>query len=362
MLKIQELLHKDGVKKTTDRLSLTVKYVGDLMILKYNQIKSNFGNQATKEARGIILHKDTFEVISLAFTKFANYTDSKADTIDWSTARVQKKLDGSIIQLYYYDGWNVGTSGTIDGNGILRDTEISYAELFWSIVSDKFVNKLDKDLIYVFELTTDKHTVVTPFDSDAITLLTVRDRRLIGKGESELDRGSVEKIGNSLSVDVIEEYPITSIEGVLSEISKMKFLEEGYVVVDGNFNRIKVKNPGWMAAHHNKGQTLNDNKLVDILKSNEVIEFIEAYPAVRNILPKMKKEYDNLVSLLNDVAKNKGKLSGSDLARFIHETIKRKRMKANLVGLSFAFINGDTDDVYEFLNKVPNKKFLKYIK
>ena len=360
MLELQKELMENGIENTIKKYNLFCVQKEDLILLKYDQIRSNFSKPAVKQARGIILHKDTFEVISLAFVKFTNHTDNKADKIDWATARVQNKLDGSIIQLYYYNGWKVGTSGTLFGEGNVGMTDITYRELFWDIVPEGFENGLDKSFVYVFELTTNKHTIVTPFTDDNITLLTVRNRSLIGSGiESELERSSVEDIAKTLGVEVIEEYPIKSLEDAINTFKELKFIDEGYVVVDSNFNRVKVKNPAWNAAHHNKGATINKTKLIDIVKSNEVIEFAEAYPNIKNTIFNIKKKYDKLINLLVDIQSKKGKLTGAELAKLIHKTIKEQKLNVSLVGICFSFINSSFDDAYEFINQVPNKKIAK---
>ena len=43
--------------------------------------------------------------------------ESSADAIDWSTARVMEKLDGSLATLYWYKGeWHVSSSGVPDAS------------------------------------------------------------------------------------------------------------------------------------------------------------------------------------------------------------------------------------------------------
>jgi hypothetical protein len=52
----------------------------------------------------LILELDTWKVMSLAFKKFFNSEEGNAHKIDWNTAKVLEKLDGSLIQVYY-DGF-----------------------------------------------------------------------------------------------------------------------------------------------------------------------------------------------------------------------------------------------------------------
>lgn len=363
MIEIQKYIQKYGLDTLVKNHNLTMKETNGLILLKYNQAKSDLKKQVVKESRGIILEKDTYKVISMPFARFTNYSDSYADKIDWNTARVQNKLDGSVIQLYYYNGWNVGTSGTIEGDGVLKEGGQTMAQIFHSVVGEDFTDELNKDYIYVFELTTNQHTIVTKFDDDDVTLLTIRDKTKIDNGSyGELPREVVEMIANGLQLSVVEEYNFSNIEDIVKNFKELTFQDEGYVVVDDNFKRIKVKNPAWIAAHFNKDRSLNKNKLIDIIKSNEITEFVESYPNTEKSLKHMKVKYDEIKDFLLFIDKNRKQMTGKELATLIHKTLDEKNMSKSLVGMTFSYINSDFEDVYEFLSEIPNKKLIKFLK
>lgn len=68
----------------------------NLRLFAYNQIKSDMTNPLVKVCRGIIVDISTLEVVCYPFDKFFNYNDPRADKIDWSTARIQEKIDGCL--------------------------------------------------------------------------------------------------------------------------------------------------------------------------------------------------------------------------------------------------------------------------
>ena len=76
---------------------LEVKEDEGYVLLKYNQIKSDFSQPIVQQARGIIvkyLHDCGFwKIVCWPFDKFFNYGESYAASIDWSSARVQEKID-----------------------------------------------------------------------------------------------------------------------------------------------------------------------------------------------------------------------------------------------------------------------------
>ncbi len=122
MLKIQEYLLKHGLEKTVKDFSLKTREYEHKILLKYDQLVSPtlMGLPEMQDCRGIILEKGTWNVMSLAFRKFFNSEEGNAAKIDWNTAHVLEKLDGTMIQVYYdwHDmTWYAGTTGTANGEG-----------------------------------------------------------------------------------------------------------------------------------------------------------------------------------------------------------------------------------------------------
>lgn len=152
----------------------------NLVLLKYNQIASAMGERIVQESRGIILDEsDGWRVVSRAFDKFFNHGEGHAAPIDWTTARVQEKVDGSLCVLYSYRGeWHVATSGMPDARGEVNGCGFSFAALFWRTfrAMGLALPEGSADLCYAFELTSPWNRVVVKHDSERLVLLGVRDR------------------------------------------------------------------------------------------------------------------------------------------------------------------------------------------
>lgn len=102
----------------------------NLCLLKYDQSRSAFQvcfqipffdisqHRVVQECRGIILDSSqNWEVISWPYLKFFNYGEKYCHTIDWPSARVFEKLDGSLATLYWYKSeWHVSSSGVPDAS------------------------------------------------------------------------------------------------------------------------------------------------------------------------------------------------------------------------------------------------------
>lgn len=118
MLNLQTFIHNNPNWReliTRPTYCFKVSEKGDLICFKYSQIDSDFNEPLVRECRGIILEKDTWNVVAYPFNKFFNFGEEYADNIDWESAVVETKEDGSLIKIYFYnDEWKIATNGTID--------------------------------------------------------------------------------------------------------------------------------------------------------------------------------------------------------------------------------------------------------
>lgn len=101
-------------KLSSDPYNLKISRDGLYVMFKYNQLSSDFSNPIVREARGIIFREDNWKCVRRAFDKFFNYGEPNAAEIDWNTAKVQTKIDGSLISAWFDDK-----------NGTIQPTEPS---------------------------------------------------------------------------------------------------------------------------------------------------------------------------------------------------------------------------------------------
>ena len=268
MLKIQEYIAKHGIEKAIIDFKLKTKVYENKILLKYDQLVSPtlMALPEMQDCRGLILDRNDFSVMSMAFRKFFNSEEGNAHKIDWSTAYVLEKLDGSMMQVYwdkYQEKWFAATSGTAEGEGEVNNKMgTTFNELFWKTVSEKYnfnPSQLNKDFCFVFELTTPYNIVVKPHGESSVALLTARNVKSL----EEVSREELINIGSVLNVPVVKSYDLNqgNIGALLRTFENMVWHDEGYVVCDANFNRVKVKNPAYVAVHHLKGKSAEHNIL-----------------------------------------------------------------------------------------------------
>jgi hypothetical protein len=298
-LAIVTYIKKFGLAKAIKEFKLKCKVHEFKILLKYDQIESNMGFQEVQDCRGLILEKDTWRVMSLAFQKFFNAAEGHASKIDWKTANVFDKCDGSMIQVYWdfhKNKWFAGTSGMAEGEGEVNEKpNTSFNELFWETVRDKYdfnEGNLVKGRTYTFELMTPYNIVVCPHGESKVALLGVRNLNTL----NELNYEELRLTAIYLNVPVVKRFDFnaTNVGHLIAKFDGMPYTEEGYVVCDAKFNRIKIKNPAYLAAHHLKSKT-SAYYIMVIVKTNEIAEYGATFPDRLEEMNGLKANYDNLL-------------------------------------------------------------------
>ena len=302
-LLIQAYLAADGTLDDLDQ-NYTIKARrhgkhGNLVLLKYG-IDAAFMNPMVRECRGIVLDEsDGWRVVSRAFDKFGNDGEGYVPEIDWSTARVQEKLDGSLCVLFHYaDAWHVATSGSPDASGQVRQAGVrgpeayaveTFADYFWSTFKAEGGRlPAPSDLCFAFELMGPLNRIVVVHDRPWLRLLAVRSRVT---GEQFWPEEWADVVG----ILAVRSFPLTTpaqIRASFEHISPVS--QEGYVVVDGAFNRVKIKHPGYIALHHAK-DGMGPRAFVEIARTGEVGEVLVAFPEFRPLIEDAKARYTALI-------------------------------------------------------------------
>jgi len=366
-LKIVEYIREFGLEDTIATFKLKSKDYGHKILLKYSQIESDMSLSEVQDCRGLVLEKDTWKVMSLAFRKFFNSAETHASKIDWDTAWIFEKCDGSLIQVYWdwvTEEWCAGTSGMAEGEGEVNEKpNTKFSELFWDTLNGyrKFcLNNMSRGYTYSFELMTPYNIVVKPHGISGVVLLGMR--HLDTLEEVDYDQ-LMYQANNIIGVPVVQSYDINASNAghLMATFEGMPFTEEGYVVCDANFNRIKIKNPAYVAAHHLKSKTGLYHIMV-IVKANEVEEYGATFPDRLDEINTLKDKYDELVIKLENIwgelkefkPKNIAKQEQKRYAMKVFEVIEKYNVKP-FSGLFFSLKDRKVESVKDFIFNYSDK-------
>lgn len=267
------------------------------VIFNYD-INADFSNPLVRECRGIILDMSGAapQIACFPFTKFGNYGESYADEIDWKTARVQDKLDGSLLKLWYrYGVWHVSTNSVINAE-MAPCGDTNFFHLFTKAMLDVKLDlyNLNKNNTYIFELISPQNRVCVDYDG-ITTLYHIGTRSNI----------TGEELNEDIGVQRPKEYPLHSLEDCIAAAKALNkdnevIRYEGFVVVDANYHRIKVKSPQWILVHHllPNGE-LTDEQIIDLWRDGELEEVLTYIPSLEPRVTKIMDKCQTLVWELN---------------------------------------------------------------
>lgn len=308
-------VYPDIMIKTTD---------DGLAVFNYG-IGADFGDPVVQESRGIIIDLINIDVVCWPFRKFGKYDEPYADDIDWSSAIVQEKIDGSIIKLWWNrldSKWMWSTNSTIDANDatyneetkesfmniivktpeyrkmleIIFGHEYEFIDNIDTIQIDRNENVMVSDITYIFELTSPDNRVVIPYTNYKMRLIGARNNRT-----------GMEYNMTIRNIDKPMRYDLHSLKDCIEWCSNMNLDEygtigkvygEGFVVVDKYFNRIKIKSPEYMMMH---GIISGDRKsracLIDLIYHDklDITSICREFPNTAHILCYYKYQVEELL-------------------------------------------------------------------
>lgn len=298
----QEFLRKEGSLVALEQLyKIKAKrhpVYPHLVQLKYSQIDSPMGEPIVQQCRGIILNAEQdWAVVARPMDKFFNHGEGHAAPINWGRAVVQEKLDGSMLFLYYYEGdWHVATTGMPDAGGEVNGFGFTFAELFWKTFHDSnyvVPGNLHASTTFMFELTTPYNRMVVAYEECDLTLIGLRNNW----------SGFESPVQYHLAYDAVKSRKLHTIDEVIGTFDTMDpLIQEGYVIVDDKFNRIKVKHPGYVALHHMRSG-FSAKTMVEVIRSGETAEILVHFPEWREPFEEIKAAYDGLVMHLEGAFK-----------------------------------------------------------
>lgn len=315
LLTIQFLKDGGTLAQLEERYGIGAKRHGEfpnLVMLKYNQIDSPMSEPLVQECRGLILDEaDGWRVISFPFRKFFNAHEGNAATIDWPTAKVYEKLDGSLMTLYWYrDAWRVASSGMPDASGPVNDSSMTFADLFWATWSGMdLVLPRRTRCCFMFELMTPHNRVIVPHVERKLSLIGARS---LGDGLHELDC-ALPAAENGWPC--VSSFPLTCLDDCISAAKELRAMEcEGFVVCDDEYRRIKIKSPQYVALAHMKDQ-FSARRMLEVVRANESEEFLGYFPEMRPIYQDVKDRFGKLCDEVeSDYARLRNILNQKDFA------------------------------------------------
>ena len=228
--------------------------------------------------RGLVLDKNGLQY-NFPFKRFFNAHEKECFAIDWESAEILEKLDGSMISVWYTGSeWEVTTRGSFYPN----EDNLNFKEVFKRLFNN--FSELMKGYCYMFELISSENRIVTKYYKERVVLIGARD--LFEK--EELNQYELDIVADNLDVYRPKRYKATNVEECRKLFEEIKDDEEGFVIVDKNFNRMKLKQESY----------LKMSRIIN-LKGQDILDYITGKSEIDEDFSDM----DDLTKRINEIKK-----------------------------------------------------------
>lgn len=292
---LRKLLEKTGILLTElHEANLNVSEKNGFYIYNYNQnVLVPRDDIIIKMCRGFVLDSNG-SVFNHGFDRFFNLHEAECDKVDFETTEIQEKLDGSAIFIWHTGKeWEVTTRSVFYPHEDSQNFKETFCRLF-----DEF-NNLSKDYTYVFELLSKDNRIVTKYDKERVVLIGARNRKT-GK---EVSQNNLDRIATDIYVDRPKRYQANNIDECRKLFEEMNDDEEGLVIVDKNFNRLKLKQESYLKMA--KIISLKDQDVLDyLLGKTEIDADFTDMPELKEKLERVATIHEEVLSYARMIYKN----------------------------------------------------------
>lgn len=238
MAELQELV-RSGFSDWKSLGDVATNQMDNLILFNYTSAAQYNGrwNWFERVSRGLILDRETGEVVARPFDKFFNWGEggrySKGRIVE-----VAEKLDGSLGILYRHEGkFRIATRGSFDGEQALRATEM---------LKRYDLSHVPEDVTLLFEIIYPENRVVVDYgDREELVLIGVRNR--FNGYEHKID--FVRRAAEACGFSVPKAYPVRSVNELLEIAERLDHNDEGFVVRFDDEQRFKFKSRQYVELH-----------------------------------------------------------------------------------------------------------------
>lgn len=255
--------------------NIEVKQYENFFILSYDMIATDWSAaEWLKECRGSIVTQNASGEWVFAcrpFDKFFNWNEPYAAVIDWRTATVRQKIDGSLIKLWNWEGiWHMSTNGLIAPE-VDKDANRFYSA-YRRLFPQEALTSMDPAYTYMFEYIGPDNRIVLYYDCSEFCYLGRRNNQT---GIEDTNLNIMPWFRKPVEFDLNKYFGFKDFTNYVACLNG----EEGYVVTDANFNRVKVKTDEYFELHHLRMNCeYTPRQFLKLYECSKLDDFISAFP------------------------------------------------------------------------------------
>lgn len=282
-----EKLVQDGYLALKEHPTLPLILLNYTAKTQYDQL----WNELTLNARGAVLHKDTWQSVAVPFPKFFNYEE--VDQLPEGKFKVYEKMDGSLgIGFWYDDKFHITTRGSFTSKQALKAKEMIQTNTY-------LLQRMSMGFTYLFEIIYPENRIVVDYEGEEkLVLLAIIDNRT----GLELPDVVYDMLRHE-SIPIVHRYTELETAKPSDLKSVIEKHQEGFVLRYPDGQRIKIKGEEYVRLH--KIMTGISNKdILDILEREDeqaMLDLLEQVPDefmnwVRRVEHELTTEYSKITT------------------------------------------------------------------
>lgn len=344
--RLAQFKENHGIRSKTD---------GNLLILDYDQIRVKWSEPYGYVCRGLILDASTLDVVAFGLPKFFNFGESYADELNWQSAMVYEKLDGSMVQRFFNPRtkeFEFSTRFQLPCD-LKKNIVSDLSDYCWHDLISRCFNTLagieqSEDETLVFEAMSPLNRVVVNHSDFKARVIAIRDN-------ITFKEKSLTSLDESITPPM---FPLFGPEACQKIADKYNGdVLEGFVVCDENFNRVKIKSKNYINLHRMKDKALSLNSIILLIKEKDEEEVLVHYPEFNDLFGRVKSHISSLAEKHNRVYEEyKGIENQKEFALSINEK------KLEMPSVLFQTRAGKFPSVESAIFGMSDSSFVKLIK
>ena len=310
-LHLQEFIksHPNWRTELTEKpYNIRIKDYDYITVFTYN-INADFSIPLCREARGLMLYNDSpvvcedlqWTVACQKFNKFFNFQQLEADSIDWSSAKILEKVDGSIVAAWFdliAERWRFATNNvpfaelaSIDGmslSGVKNFNDLIIKAISATGIPNLF-SYLDCHVVYIFELVSPYTRIVVHYPTEKLYFLS--ERNLFTEKEQNRNEELLKYFDKPI------EYSALNLADCKNIVKEFNYEQEGLVVCDKDYHRIKIKSEDYLRVFKIRGEAgFNEERALELVLNDQQDDASSLFPEYKKIIDKVEELYFELVS------------------------------------------------------------------
>ena len=257
---IKSISNYDVLKQVLESEPYNLKIKEDIetpeLFLIYNTDKSDLSLKIVRECNGIILEKNTFKILCYTFDKCTDI-ETFDKNINLDDLYIERAIEGTLVRLFYYNNtWRLSTKKCINAYESKWLSDKNFGLLFQECINyNEIIPNLDINYCYSFIITHPENKMVVRYIEPKAYHISTRD--LTNLSEIDVNINVTKIIREFINKNNLEEFINNNItnQTVLNINTLINF--EGYIFIDSNYNRQKVRTPIFNKIRNLWGNTNN---------------------------------------------------------------------------------------------------------